>query len=268
MIFGAFAVTATPAFASTSYRFGSRTLYPGMSGHDVMWLQRNLTKIGYTTRVTAEFNGATEVQVERFQRQNKINANGVVGPATFERILVALHTITTSSKQTTALAAAATGGTGLGAATWPTGAGADAGAPVEKATLSDGLAVAPADAPTVIKEVIAAADKIAFKPYVYGGGHASFTSAGYDCSGSVSYALHGGGLLSSPLDSTDFAAYGSSGAGRWITIWTEPGYHTYMQVAGLWFDTAAQSSSNGDDRWSTTRISPAAGFEELHPTGW
>ena len=146
--------------------------------------------------------------------------------------------------------------------------GSGSGAPAGKATLnSNGLAVAPANAPAVIQNVIAAANKIAFKPYVYGGGHGSWDSTGYDCSGSVSYALHGGGLLSTPYDSTQFESYGASGTGKWITIYANAG-HAYMQVAGLWFDTAAQSSSNGNDRWSTTRISPASGFVVRHPRNW
>ena len=85
-------------------------------------------------------------------------------------------------------------------------------APVGRATLTpDGLAVAPANAPAAVKAVIAAGNKIAFKPYIYGGGHGSFNAAGYDCSGSVSYALHGGHLLASPEDSGELESYGSSG---------------------------------------------------------
>jgi hypothetical protein len=133
--------------------------------------------------------------------------------------------------------------------------------------LVNGLAVAPADAPQVVQNVIAAANKIAFKPYIYGGGHGTWNDAGYDCSGSTSYALHGGGLLSSSLDSTGFESYGSSGAGQWITLWANGG-HVYMDIAGLWFDTAAQSSSNNNDRWSTTRVDQPDGYIERHPTGY
>ena len=93
----------------------------------------------------------------------------------------------------------------------------------------------------MIREAIAGADLIAFDPYIYGGGHASFISAGYDCSGSISFALHAAGLLSSPLDSTEFETWGKPGPGRWITIWANGG-HAYMEIAGLWFDTVAQSS--------------------------
>jgi cell wall-associated NlpC family hydrolase len=119
----------------------------------------------------------------------------------------------------------------------------------------------------VVQEVIAAANKIAFKPYIYGGGHASFTASGYDCSGSVSYALHGARMLSVPEDSGELESYGAAGAGQWITLYANGG-HVYMKVAGLWFDTAAQSSSNGHDRWSARRISSASGFVVRHPVGY
>ncbi len=141
-------------------------------------------------------------------------------------------------------------------------------APFSRAALSTtGLAVAPLTAPLQIQEAITAANQIAFLPYIYGGGHQSFTSAGYDCSGSVSFVLHAMGLLSTPLDSTQFETWGLPGPGRWITLWAD-GAHVYMRIAGLWYDTAAQSTANGGDRWSPTRISPADGFVEIHPAGW
>ena len=93
-----------------------------------------------------------------------------------------------------------------------------------QATLnSDGTATAPADAPQAVEDAIAAANSISDAPYTYGGGHGSFESSGYDCSGSVSFALHGGGLLSSPLDSTGFMTWGESGPGSWITVYSHPG---------------------------------------------
>jgi hypothetical protein len=118
----------------------------------------------------------------------------------------------------------------------------------------------------VVKEVIAAANQIATLPYIYGGGHAQWNDTGYDCSGSTSFALHGAGLINAPQDSGELESYGQPGPGVWITLWANAG-HVYMNIAGLWFDTAAQSSSNGQDRWSTTRISSASGFVERHPGG-
>ncbi len=172
----------------------------------------------------------------------------------------------TTTSSTTASTATTSGGAGMGSQ--------PNSAPVQPATLdADGLAVPPADAPPAIAELIAAANRIAFLPYLYGGGHDDYQGdpvaldAGYDCSGSVSFALHGADLLSEPLDSTQFETWGTPGAGEWITMWANGG-HVYMEVAGLWFDTAAQSAANGEDRWSTTRISSASGFVEIHPTGW
>ncbi|HET9719907.1 MAG TPA: peptidoglycan-binding protein [Solirubrobacteraceae bacterium] len=238
---------------ASAYRFGGRTLTKGMQGADVRVLQRDLTAVGIWTFNSGVFSEGTKIHVKRFQQRSHLLADGVVGPQT-ARVLSRM------AKRRLAKAADTSGGEGAG----PTASSAPAG----KATLnSQGLAVAPAGAPAVIQNVIAAANQIAFKPYVYGGGHASWDSSGYDCSGSVSYALHGGGLLSTPYDSTQFESYGASGFGKWITIYANAG-HAYMKIAGLFFDTAAQSTSNGNDRWSTTRISPLSGFVIRHPRNW
>jgi peptidoglycan hydrolase CwlO-like protein len=131
-----------------------------------------------------------------------------------------------------------------------------------QATLnSDGTATAPADAPDAVKAAIAAANAITNTPYVYGGGHGSFDSSGYDCSGSVSYALHGGGFLSSPLDSTGFMTWGEPGPGSWITVYANPG-HAYAVIAGLRFDT-----SGAPPRWQTEQRDPA-GYVAVHPPGY
>jgi hypothetical protein len=153
--------------------------------------------------------------------------------------------------------------------------------PHGKATLlPNGLAIAPTDAPPEVKAIIDAGNAIATKPYVYGGGHnAKFSGRGYDCSGSVSYALHGGGLLDAPLDSSSFMKWGDKGEGSWITIYTNPG-HAYMVVAGLRFDTsmrtpiartARKSTRRGTrtltSRWST-RMRPTDGYTVRHPSGF
>ena len=137
--------------------------------------------------------------------------------------------------------------------------------PGERAALIDGEAVAPAGAPLVVKAVIDAANAIDEKPYIWGGGHGSFEDDGYDCSGAVSYALNGGGLLDSPLDSSGFMAWGSPGAGNWITIYTASG-HMYAVIAGLRFDTGGPGGGNGP-RWSTVMRSPS-GFVARHPDGF
>ncbi|MFL5869549.1 MAG: murein hydrolase activator EnvC family protein [Solirubrobacterales bacterium] len=126
---------------------------------------------------------------------------------------------------------------------------------------SDGTATAPADAPQAVKDAIAAANAITNTPYVWGGGHGSFESSGYDCSGSVSFALHGGGFLSSPLDSTGLMTWGDAGPGNWITVYANPG-HAYMVVAGLRFDT-----SGAPPRWQTEPRDPA-GYVARHPAGY
>ena len=116
----------------------------------------------------------------------------------------------------------------------------------------------------MVQQVVAAANAIAGRPYVYGGGHGSFDSAGYDCSGSVSYALHGGGLLSSPLDSSAFMSYGAPGPGQHITIYANPG-HVYMTIDGRRFDTSARSETGS--RWTGTSRS-AGGYVVRHPPGY
>ena len=115
----------------------------------------------------------------------------------------------------------------------------------------------------MVARVIAAGEEIATRPYVYGGGHGSFQSAGYDCSGSVSYALHGGGLLSSPEDSTGLESFGEAGPGKYITIYADA-EHAFMVIDGKRFDTVAQQE--GGSRWSDSMTS-TAGFVVRHPAG-
>ena len=128
---------------------------------------------------------------------------------------------------------------------------------------SNGLAAPPAGAPDVVKRVIQAANAIADRPYVWGGGHGSFESSGYDCSGAVSYALHGGGLISSPLDSTGLTTWGEPGEGNWISVYGNSG-HVYMVVAGLRWDTSDTGGTGPS--WHTSMRS-SAGFIPRHPAG-
>jgi len=136
--------------------------------------------------------------------------------------------------------------------------------PGSKAKLVNGKAVAPADAPRRVQKVIAAANKIRNKPYKWGGGHGSWKDKGYDCSGAVSYALHGGRLLDTPLDSTGLSRYGQKGKGSWISVYGNPG-HAYMIVAGLRFDTS-MTPGNGPG-WSKTKRSLSGKFKVRHPRG-
>lgn len=126
-----------------------------------------------------------------------------------------------------------------------------------------GDAVAPAGAPQVVAQVIEAGNVIARAPYRYGGGHGAWRDTGYDCSGSISFALAGAGLLDRPLDSSSFMRWGSAGPGRWITIYANPG-HAYMQIAGLRFDTSGQGG--GGTRWQEGDRG-TGGYAVRHPTG-
>ena len=131
----------------------------------------------------------------------------------------------------------------------------------------NGYAAAPMNAPASVQQVIWAANEIIGLPYIYGGGHASFISPGYDCSGTVSYALHGGSLLSAPMDSSELEAWGSHGAGRWIAVFGNAG-HAYMDVAGLRLDTSAADdpSDQQGPRWRPLRPENA-GYVVRHPLG-
>jgi hypothetical protein len=134
--------------------------------------------------------------------------------------------------------------------------------------MSDGYAAAPADAPPAVQAAVWAANELQDKPYVYGGGHGSFEDDGYDCSGTVSYALNAAGVLASPLDSGSFMRWGKRGKGDWITVFTNPG-HAYVVIAGLRLDTSSagdtRSSSRGP-RWRATGR-PKRGFVRRHPAG-
>jgi hypothetical protein len=143
--------------------------------------------------------------------------------------------------------------------------------------LPDGTAAAPADAPPQVQQAIWAANRIQDKPYIYGGGHGEFEDDGYDCSGTVSYALHGAGLLDTALDSGSFMKWGERGAGAWITVFTNPG-HAYAVIAGLRLDTSAASVTRATrrqfkkalergPRWRPNERSPR-GFTKRHPLGF
>ena len=138
-------------------------------------------------------------------------------------------------------------------------------APSGAAALVRGRAIAPVDAPGAVKKVIAAANKIRTKPYIWGGGHGRWWDRGYDCSGAVSFALRGGEFLNSPLPSGPMESWGSPGAGRWITVYANAG-HAYAVIAGLRWDTSGNTSGTGP-RWHSDMAS-SAGFVARHPPGY
>jgi len=128
-----------------------------------------------------------------------------------------------------------------------------------KARLVNGKAIPPSDAPQRVVDVINAANQIRRKPYVFGGGHGKWNDRGYDCSGSVSYALHGGRLLAHSLDSSGFMSWAQPHKGKWITVFANPS-HAFMVVAGLRFDTSMVRGSGPGwsrnihaERWSDFR---------------
>jgi hypothetical protein len=133
------------------------------------------------------------------------------------------------------------------------------------ASLVEGKAIAPAGAPEAVKQVIAAANQIRHRPYVWGGGHVSWSSRGYDCSGAVGYALHGAGLLDVTMVSGQLESWGEAGAGKWITVYANR-QHVFMVVAGLRFDTRGDPRGVSGPRWHRAWVTPAK-FVARHPTG-
>ncbi|MGH2764235.1 MAG: peptidoglycan-binding domain-containing protein [Thermoleophilaceae bacterium] len=227
------ALTLVPAAEAAAASYGSRTLRQGSSGYDVKRLQRYLDRAGYNTVADGQFGRRTAGSMRRFERAEDRRANGRA--TRYEQRLVRKR--------------------------------ASGSAPVpstEDAYLdANGLAVAPASAPEEVKAVIEAGNEIATKPYKYGGGHGRWRDSGYDCSGSMSHALHGGDLLDTPLDSTGFMSWGRRGRGEWITTYANSG-HSYMVVAGLRFDTSARKRTG--NRWSETMRRPR-GYRIRHPAG-
>ncbi len=136
---------------------------------------------------------------------------------------------------------------------------------VPPANLVLGVAAPPESAPPAVKAAIAAANKIHTRPYVWGGGHARWWSPGYDCSGAVSYALHGAGLIETPMDSGEMMHWGAPGRGRWITVYANAG-HAFAVIDGLRWDTAGDTRGTGP-RWHPEMVS-TAGYVARHPAGY
>ncbi|MEA2248724.1 MAG: hypothetical protein QOH46_3253 [Solirubrobacteraceae bacterium] len=237
-------VDAASVTAKPRASLGSRVpVRRGMRGHDVRVLQDLLGNAGLDVTIDGEFGSSTFEAVKAFEQQGSRTVDGIVDAADIE-----------------ALRAAAAAGPPSAAAT-PV---ALTEAPGDQATLApDGSAVAPAGAPEPVKQIIAAGNAIATKPYRYGGGHGNWDDSGYDCSGSVSYALHGAGLLEQALPSGSFVNWGDAGPGQWVTIYAHGG-HMYMVVAGLRFDTSGRS--NHGTRWQVEQRS-TSGYTVRHPPG-
>ena len=135
---------------------------------------------------------------------------------------------------------------------------------VDKAiALGNGVALPPLEAPDAVKQIIEAGNGIARTPYIWGGGHGKWQDTGYDCSGSVSFALAAAGLLSAPLASGPLMSWGEPGKGKWVTIYANDG-HVFLEVAGIRFDTSAQRVTGS--RW-INEMRSTDGFVARHPAG-
>ena len=240
------------------------------------------------------FGRGTRAAVKRFQRRQGLTPDGVVGPATWSALRRGHRAAQRRTSSSTpvrsrgasvrrlqrALGIAADGVFGpatqaavkrfqsahglvadgvVGPATW-----AALGHPGVRAVLKRGRVPGSSGGlPPRVRRIIAAGDRIAGMPYKYGGGHGQWNDSGYDCSGSVSYALHGAGLLNSALTSGGFMTWGAPGKGRWVTIYANPG-HVYMIVNGRRFDTTGRDESGS--RWQS-RSRSSAGYAVRHPPG-
>lgn len=236
---GAVALSLVVSADALAARYATRTLQMGSSGSDVRALQRYLDRAGYDTAADGQFGPGTHRSVKRFERAEERSANGRA--TRFEQRIVRARAAKVAD---------------------------EVPVPVEKPDVeayldADGQAVAPENAPAEVKAIIAAGNRIATKPYKYGGGHGRWRDSGYDCSGSLSYVLHAAGLLDRALDSSGFMSWGRRGRGSWVTIRSNPG-HAYMIVAGLRFDTSARKRTGS--RWSE-QMRSARGYHGTHPTG-
>jgi peptidoglycan hydrolase-like protein with peptidoglycan-binding domain len=233
--------TVPAASAAAKQRtFGARPLTVGMHGRDVRVLQDFLTRAGFDTTVDGQFGRGTARRVRSWERRARRKVDGRVSRPDARALRT---TVETSSALAPPEPLAP-----------PTG----------KAVVGDdGLATAPADAPPQVQAIVAAGNKIAKKPYKYGGGHGQWEDSGYDCSGSMSYAFHGAGMLDEALDSSGFESWGEAGKGPWVTIYAK-GSHAFMIVAGLRFDTSGRADQG--TRWQADMRS-TSGYVVRHPEG-
>jgi lysozyme family protein len=287
---GALAGTAT--FAPAPAHAAAKPLKKGSKGPRVRKAQRWLG-----VRADGIFGSGTKRAVKRFQRRHGLTADGVVGPATWAALRRASHSRRTSSRRSSGGGASKRGrvrllqrrlgitvdgifGPGtqravkafqrrhgltadgiVGPATWRALGHASITTVLKRS--HRGSARRPGGLPIRVRRIIAAGNRIADKPYKYGGGHGRWDDSGYDCSGSVSYALHGAGYLSSALTSGGFMSWGSPGRGRWVTIYAAPG-HVYMVVNGRRFDTTGRNENGSRWQWQQRSTS---GYAVRHPPG-
>ena len=293
-------VLATAGVATTSaivapapVQAAAKPLKKGAKGPRVRKAQRWLG-----IRADGLFGKGTRRAVKAFQRRHGLTADGIIGPATWAALRRAAHSRRSTSRRTSSgggaskrgrvrllqrrLGIAVDGVFGpatlravkrfqrrhgltpdgiVGPATWAALGHASITTVLKHSRA--GSPRPPGGLPIRVRRIIAAGNRIAHLPYKYGGGHGRWADSGYDCSGSVSYALHGAGYLSSALTSGGFMSWGSPGRGRWVTIYAAPG-HVYMVVDGRRFDTTGRAE-NGT-RWQPSDRS-SAGYVVRHPPG-
>ena len=232
---------------ATAYAdFGDRPLREGSRGADVRVLQDFLTRVGLTTTVDGQYGPRTARRVRSWERHSDVRVNGRVSRGNARKLSSQVQQGIRVYESAPAEPMAAPAG--------------------EKATLGpDGRAVAPASAPQQVVDAIEAANRIVGKPYKYGGGHGQWEDSGYDCSGAMSYALHGAGLVDRPMTSGDYMSWGKAGKGSWITIYAQGG-HGFLVIAGLRFDTGWNNAGKGP-RWSE-QMRPTDGYTVRHPRGY
>jgi cell wall-associated NlpC family hydrolase len=249
--FAVAALTATtPAAADAA--FGDHVLRTGDRGREVRVLQRWLTLTGFPTNVDGHFGRRTRLAVRRYERANGQKVNGWVSREQAQGLRARAYA-----------ARAAKAVAPVGAAAFPPLEPLVTPAP-SAVIAPDGLtAMVPAAAPPQVRDAIAAANRIVGKPYRWGGGHARVEDDAYDCSGTVSYALMGAGLLRGPLDSTGLKRFGEAGPGPWITVYANAD-HTYAVIAGLRLDTSGTGGQG--PRWQVAGRSDR-GFVVRHPAG-
>jgi len=230
--------------ATTASKLGRRVLRQGLHGSDVTILQGYLTIAGFPTSVDGSFGPQTASSVAAFKQAHSMTPpNGVAGPSFVQALRTAISAYTSD-------------------------------VPTATATINpDGTATAPAGAPAAVQAMINSANQIIDTSYCVGGGHGNWNSSCYDCSGAVSFALHGAGLLSSPEDSSDLESYGVAGPGKWVSVYGDPG-HAFIVIAGIAFDTANYGGPNipggSGPRWRTNPLGNLADgghYIVRHPPG-
>jgi peptidoglycan hydrolase-like protein with peptidoglycan-binding domain len=275
------ATGATTAATPTSITSDSTTAAAGTTAATEPAVPAGVTAVQAALHVEVDgtFGTQTKDAVEAFQSAHGLAADGVVGPQTRAALGIGAgptlqdtqppppppEPVDTATGANTP--AAGDGGT----AQTDTSSGSsssDSTTTTTTTTASTGTPTAssgdPGNVATGMAEMIAAADQIATLPYIWGGGHGSWVSPGYDCSGSVSYVLHAAGLLSAPEDSSELESYGAPGPGQYITIYATAG-HAWMTIDGRRFDTVALSEDGS--RWASGG-GEFAGFVERHPIGY